>query len=101
MLKKIWGTCFILSLATLYWGALAHAEGVESKETIYLESKFVGDKRQPLKSHFIPWEKTPSADGLRWNVEPDLSDDTLKLVDKHVMRRLMDVYGGMNLEQSK
>ena len=98
MLKKTWGIRFIFSLVVLCCSILAYGE---DKETIHLESKFVGDKRQPLQTHFIPWEKTPSADGLRWNFEPDLSEDTLNLVDKHVMRRLMDVYGEMDLEQSK
>ena len=100
MLKKIWGIRFTISLFAVFCHFSANAEPRED-QTIYLKSTFIGDKKQPLTSHFMRWEKTPSADSLRWEFAPKMSDDTLNVVDKHVMRRMMDVYGQMGLEKSK
>lgn len=73
---------------------------VEESNTYYkLESTFVGDKEQPAVSYFIPWKGTSTPDKLQWNLDVKY-DSTLDLVDRDVVRRSMNIYDEMNLENS-
>lgn len=64
---------------------------------IRLESVFVGDKEQPAVSYFIPWQGVGTPDKLHWNMEKK-HDDELKMVDREVMLRSMQLYNEMQLE---
>lgn len=64
---------------------------------IRLESVFVGDKEQPAVSYFIPWQGVGTPDKLHWNMERK-HDDELKMVDRDVMLRSIQMYNDMKLE---
>lgn len=64
---------------------------------IRLESVFVGDKEQPAVSYFIPWQGVGTPDKLHWNMERK-NDDELKMVDRNVILRSIQLYNDMELE---
>lgn len=65
--------------------------------SVRLESIFTGDKEQPAVSYFIPWQGTRTPDKLQWNIE-NKHDGTLQPIDRDVMKRSMNIYNDMKLE---
>lgn len=87
----------LAAASVLLLSPVTYAE--ETTVDISLESTFVGDaKAQPASSHFVSWENSPSPDGLKWNIEQKKGDDTLSVIDKNEMRRSLDIYGNLNME---
>jgi hypothetical protein len=104
---KFFNTVFVAGAVVL--SATAHSEGDTGKRgtdtgkndngPIRLESIFVGDKEQPAISYFIPWQGVGTPDELHWNLE-EKNDQALEPVDREIMLRSMQLYEGMNLENS-
>lgn len=91
---------FISSFAQAADGDDVEVPSVSNAESdlLRLESRFIGDKEQPLVSYIVPWQGTGSPDDLKWKIERK-NDDTLSLVDRDIMLRSMNIYNEMGLEQ--
>ena len=80
--------------------ATVHTTAKENP-TIYLKSSFIGDHNQPRVSHFIRWQGSQPAESLRWNIKQQPSNDTLKKIDRGVMKKRIDIYNKMELVKIK
>ena len=98
ILKTIWGIHFI---AVGILSASALTVSAEKKADIQLRSTFTGDKTEPSISHFVQWKPTQSNDYLRWDLKPKASDDILKVADRDIVRRRMDIYSDLQLEKRR
>jgi hypothetical protein len=104
-------TILILAGTMLFAATLQSETGTDGKDqatgkndnstinTIKLESIFVGDKEQPAISYFVPWQGVGTPDELHWELE-EQNDESLKPVDREIMLRSIQLYEGMNLENS-
>ncbi|OZG74376.1 hypothetical protein BTA51_05025 [Hahella sp. CCB-MM4] len=68
------------------------------KDSVDLESTFVGDREQPSVSYFIPW-KPPEGPEKLYRSITSVSGKVFEVVDRDIHSRTMQFYNELKLEQ--